>query len=143
MYPVTNPKITSVYGKERTLPDGVKDIHSGIDFISQANDRNLYAICDGVITDDKDDYNDKNRWNLKGKDTVGNRIVQKSVVAGKTYFISYYHMATNCVSVGDTITKGQIIGVYGDVGYSFGAHVHLIVWDTNWKRLDPSFLLEI
>jgi murein DD-endopeptidase MepM/ murein hydrolase activator NlpD len=143
MYPVSKPRITSAYGKERTLPNGVKDVHRGVDLVSDDNNTNLYAVCDGIVVDDKDNYNHANRWNLKGKDTVGNRFVQKSVINAKTYYISYYHTATNCVSVGDVLKKGQVVGVYGDVGYSFGAHVHVIAWDEHWNIVDPSFVFSL
>lgn len=149
MIPVKEPhRITSAYGSRISPITHVEEFHPGIDIVSDSTDKSIYAVADGVIVDDKDNYNDKNRWNLKGKDTVGNRFVQKSIIDGKTFYITYYHTATNVVSVGEIIKKGQVLGVYGDVGYSAGAHVHLQCWDYSGYNktgvpVDPSFLLTV
>jgi murein DD-endopeptidase MepM/ murein hydrolase activator NlpD len=149
MYPVKEPhRITSPYGNRNSPITGKQEFHPGIDIVSDSGEKTLFAIADGVIVDDKDDYNDANRWNIKGKDTVGNRFVYRSIINGKIIYITYYHTAKNNVSVGDKIKKGQIIGEYGDVGYSKGAHVHLQAWDKEGyehtgKTIDPSFLLEV
>lgn len=40
------------------------------------------------------------------------------------------------------VTKGMLLGEYGDVGYSFGAHVHIDVWTADWsKRINPRDVL--
>jgi murein DD-endopeptidase MepM/ murein hydrolase activator NlpD len=145
MYPVKAPyKITSPFGAKRTLPNGYQDVHSGIDIVNVGHkDKTLIAVCDGVVIDDKDDYNPALRWDLKAHNTVGNRFVVRSVITGKTVYWSLYHTATNTVKIGDRIAKGQVVGEYGDVGYSFGPHVHLQAWDSAWKIIDPGFLLTI
>lgn len=143
MYPVKIPfKITSAYGVPRTLPDGKKDIHSGIDIVNTRNDSTLLACCDCVCMDDLDDYNDKERW-TNVHSSVGNRDVFKTIINGDVFYFSYYHTAKNNCSVGQSFKRGDVVGLYGDVGYSFGAHVHLQAWDKNWKTIDPTFLLEI
>ena len=148
MIPVKEPhRITSPFGSRKSPITGKDEFHPGVDIVSDSGDKSLIALADGVVVDDKDDYNDANRWNLKGRDTVGNRFVVKSNIGGKDIWWSYYHTAKNTVKVGDTVKKGQILGEYGDVGYSAGAHVHLQAWDDDGynrtgKPIDPTFLLE-
>lgn len=147
MWPVKDPIITSNYGY-RTDPVSGKpgQFHPGIDIIDKNADNRLIAMLDGIVVDDKDNYNDSDRWNLSGRNTVGNRFVVKSELDGQVYYWSLYHTAKNMVSVGDKITKGQIVGVYGDVGYSKGAHVHVAVWteeeyNGSGKNINPLPLL--
>ena len=148
MIPVKKPyRITSPFGDRKSPITGKDEFHPGVDIVSDSSDKSLIALADGVVVDDKDNYNDANRWNLKGRDTVGNRFVVKSDIGGEDIWWSYYHTAKNTVKVGDTVKKGQILGEYGDVGYSAGAHVHLQAWDDDGynrtgKPIDPTFLLE-
>ena len=149
MLPVLEPhRITSPYGNRKSPITGNAEFHPGIDIVSDSGDRSIVACADGVVVDDYDSYNDANRWNLRGHDTVGNRFVVKSVIDGKVYYWVYYHTAVNTVSVGQEVKKGDILGVYGDVGYSAGAHVHLQCWDEDGynktgKTVDPGFLLTV
>lgn len=150
MYPVKNPtRITSGYGVRRDPITGKGgQFHPGIDIVSDSGDKTLIACADGVVIDSKHDYNDANRWNLRGKDTVGNRMVVKSEINGKVYYWTYYHTDVNDTYVGDTVVKGQVMGTYGDVGYSAGAHVHLQCWDYDGYNntgvpVDPEFLLTV
>jgi murein DD-endopeptidase MepM/ murein hydrolase activator NlpD len=39
-------------------------------------------------------------------------------------FSLYGHMSERAVEVGDTVTKGQVLGYVGSTGLSTGAHLH-------------------
>ena len=42
------------------------------------------------------------------------------------------------IKVGDTVTRGQIIGYVGSTGYSTGPHIHYEVWkDCRFCRINP------
>ncbi|HRR77978.1 MAG TPA: peptidoglycan DD-metalloendopeptidase family protein [Ruminococcus sp.] len=43
------------------------------------------------------------------------------------YSTMYAHLASVCVSVGDTVSQGQTIGYVGSTGWSTGAHLHFEV----------------
>jgi len=66
--------------------------------------------------------------------TYGNRIIVKTIIDGKEYHVYYAHLSQTeiqHVNVGDTITKGTVIGLVGNTGNSSGAHLHIEV------RKDP------
>ena len=53
---------------------------------------------------------------------------------GKTSL--YGHMSTRKVSVGQTVTSGDVIGLVGSTGVSTGAHLHFEVRE-NGTLVDP------
>ena len=130
--PVRNPKITSDYGVQRTLPDGKVNIHDGIDYVSETNNRSVYSITNGFVAYDFDDYNEMHRY--ESPNTGGNMVIITSVINNKTYHIRYLHLRKNFVVKGQLVPEGAVIGEYADVGYSFGAHLHLDVYTADWKK---------
>ena len=75
----------------------------------------IYAIADGgtVII---------SKWS----DTVGNYVVIEYHFGGMTYLVRYKHMLSRSVSVGDTVSMHQQIGVMGNTGStSNGTHLHM------------------
>lgn len=55
------------------------------------------------------------------------------------YHTRYAHLAygTIKVSVGQTVSKGQVLGYMDNTGTSYGGHLHFEVIDTGWNRIDP------
>jgi murein DD-endopeptidase MepM/ murein hydrolase activator NlpD len=142
IYPVYNPKITSPYGVERTLPNGKKDIHIGIDFIDTEGDTHVIAPEDGVCIYDFDYYDHRLRY-TDAKHSGGNYIILQHKIDDKIYFTRYMHLAVNYVSLNQPVTKGQKIGHYGDVGFGWGAHLHFELREhPSWKPIDPLPFLE-
>jgi len=136
IYPVRQPLITSDFGVERTLPDGRVNVHDGIDFITQTNDRTVFSLTQGFIAFDFDDYCHAKRY--EKPNTGGNMVIITSIINNRTYHIRYLHLVKNNVVKGQLIPSGIPIGVYGDVGYSFGAHVHIDVYDGLWRhKINP------
>lgn len=139
---VKKAKITSDYGVERILPDGSRDEHDGIDFISESNEKTVFSLTNGFVAYDFDDYCEIKRY--QKPNTGGNMVIITSVIKGKTYHIRYLHLVKNNVVKGQMVYEGMAIGEYGDVGYSFGAHVHIDVYDSNWsKKINPHDILMI
>jgi murein DD-endopeptidase MepM/ murein hydrolase activator NlpD len=132
--PVKGPfKITSPYGW-RTL-NGAKQFHDGIDWIG-AN-TNVYAIAPGICAFDMDTYSEALRWTDQ-KHSAGNMVIIQHTINGFIFYVRYLHLIKNIISQKERIEEGQKIGEYADVGYSFGAHLHLDAYDNKWNKIDPT-----
>lgn len=131
--PVKKPIVTSRYGW-RVL-NGKNQFHGGVDFISASGDQSVVAMEDGVVIMDYDSYQDSRRWTYP-PDSGGNMVILKTKIGGSYFFIRYLHLSRNSVSKNQKIKKGQKIGDYADVGYSFGAHLHIDAYDAKWKPID-------
>lgn len=139
IYPVLHPRISSPYGWR--ILQGRKQFHDGIDFVNKLNiDRRVLSILDGVVIFDFDDYDEAQRWTNKHH-SGGNMICVEYIINNIKYYARYLHLTANTVYKNQAIKEGQIVGAYGDVGYSFGAHLHFDLYDEKWKIIDPSFLL--
>ena len=120
--------ITSEYGA-RT--GGVGTFHEGID-IAPAAGTDILCTGAGTVA--------VNAWHVN----FGNMIIidHGTLSDGKQYKTLYAHrLNATGHTVGQTISKGQVIGQVGNSGASFGAHLHWethkmnpgggIVWNTN------------
>lgn len=109
-------RLTSPYG-ERTI-NGEKSNHKGIDLVG-INSYDVCSVTDGTVVKsamvtDKSDLT----WQW------GNYIC---IRGGDGRYIYYCHLASRNVAAGESVSAGQKIGVMGNTGYSFGAHLHFEV----------------
>lgn len=86
-------------------------IHEGIDFGGPALDAPFYSLTDGVVTSVQDG-SDRDQYNWIGVQT-----------GDMTVF--YVHHSTSYVTVGQTVQKGDRLGLQGDNGARGAYHVHL------------------
>lgn len=122
--------LTSRFGL-RTL-NGVQGYHKGVDLCG--TDKTLVAPCDGVIGSSTIIYDKSNTtWEW------GNYI-RIDRADGLQIFMC--HMASRNVSVGQTVKAGDIVGIEGSTGYSFGSHCHFEV-RKNGVSVDPTPYLGI
>lgn len=122
--------LTSHFGW-RTL-NGQKDYHKGVDL--SGTDKTLVAPCDGVIgssTIITDKSNLTWQW--------GNYI-RIDTADGLKIFMC--HMAVRKVKVGQKVKAGDVVGIEGNTGYSFGSHCHFEV-RKNGESVDPTPYLGI
>lgn len=109
-------KITSPYG-ERDFNG--KNFHSGYDIVGIGSNE-VTAVCNGKVVVSRiitDKSNLTWQW--------GNYICIKDSVTGNLHY--YCHLKERLVKRGETVKVGQIIGIMGNTGYSFGAHLHFEV----------------
>lgn len=122
--------LTSHFGW-RTL-NGQRDYHKGVDL--SGTDKTLVAPCDGVIgssTIITDKSNLTWQW--------GNYI-RIDTPDGLKIFMC--HMAARKVKVGQKVKAGDVVGIEGNTGYSFGSHCHFEV-RKNGESVDPTPYLGI
>ena len=118
--------ITGVYGSQRILNSKPRAPHYGID-IAAPTGTPVTAPADGIITLADDLYY-----------TGGTLIIDHGLMISSTLL----HLETLAVSLGDTVTRGMVIGTVGSTGRSTGPHLD---WRISWqqKRLDPELALAI
>jgi len=149
--PLQNPMITSGYGWRMLA--GQKNFHDGIDFanpLHNCKDRlkpigtEIYAVAAGNICYDYDKYDDRFRMDIAGhkQDSAGNMVIIKTAINGIMYYVRYLHLIENFVKENEFVSAGQLIGRYADVGFSYGAHLHLDIYSADWgQKLDPTPIL--
>lgn len=123
-WPTSKPfRISDEYGWRIHPIRHEPQFHGAID-ITGVKNRNLYAVQSGkVIVAAKSGYNGGAGKYVKIDHQNG-------------YKTTYMHMAKVYVSKGDTVTKGQVIGVMGTTGSSTGVHLHFAV-EKNGQVISP------
>lgn len=138
--PVNQPIVTSHYGY-RTL-NGQRQWHPGIDYVSGVGDSSVFAILPGKCVLDFDGYDDKLRW-TDIKHSAGNYIcIQHFLPEGGWIFVRYLHLTKNTVAQGERIEEGRKLGDYADVGFSYGAHLHIECFDSSWQPSNIGIYLQ-
>lgn len=96
---------------------GYWKLHDGTDFGASCGTP-IKAAASGTVSE---------RYYNAG---YGNRLMIDHGKINGTYVTTGYNHATRyIVSVGQRVTKGQVIGYVGTTGYSTGCHLHLMVWE--------------
>lgn len=98
--------------------------HAGQDWAG--GNGKILAANDGVVTDAENSCSVGNQGCGGG---YGNLVDIRSKVDGKDWVHRYGHLTSVSVKVGDTVKKGQQIGVEGDTGHSYGNHLHFEIRD--------------
>jgi len=109
--PTTSGCITSPFGWRADPISGEQEFHLGID-IGIAEGTPVHSAMDGTVY--------YAGW-LGG---YGFIVIVQSKVDYMFYVSKYAHLSQTSVSTGDTVTRGQQIGVSGSTGYSTGPHLH-------------------
>ncbi len=101
-------RVTSYYGKREKPNAKATSMHRGID-IGAPNGTDVLAADSGKII-------------VAGfGKSYGNYVV---IDHGNGYTSLYAHNSRLCVSVGDTVVRGQVIAKVGSTGNSTGPHIH-------------------
>ena len=126
-------KVTSWFGP-RILENGDKRFHKGIDYVGVTS-KNVLAVCDATVGNIQiitDKTNTTWEW--------GNYI---KLDDGYGYSLFYCHLDKRLVVKRQKVKKGQVIGVEGHTGYSFGSHCHFEVRNAQGVSIDPQEYFEI
>jgi murein DD-endopeptidase MepM/ murein hydrolase activator NlpD len=100
----------------------------------------ILAARDGVVVRVKKDGN-KGGWSKKYRPYGNNIIIQHPDGSRAGYWHLQYNGAL--VNVGDSVKKGQVIGLSGKTGYAALPHLHFLVWtfnrNGNWQQVPTRF----
>ncbi len=160
--PVPNPEIVSssksgkkggTFGCTRSswkkICSGVKGKkkHDGVDIKAPVN-TSTFAMYDGIVSNIRNTFN-PGEYRVN---SYGNYIILKVIINGITIFIKYGHLNKVYVKKGDKVKAGDIIGVNGNTGNANPPrrkgqkkvipHIHLQIFDANWKSINPKNYLK-
>lgn len=126
-------KVTSPYAV-RTL-DGSTAMHTGYDIVGVGSSE-VVAVEGGTVMRSRiitDKSNPTWQW--------GNYVC---ILTPYGQYHYYCHLASRAVTEGQKIKRGEKLGVMGNTGYSFGAHLHFEVREGDGKtHISPQNVLEI
>ena len=98
--------------------------HYGIDMVG-LSDKNIYSTVNGVVAE--------SRWENDDDHSQGYGQLIRIVDNDTGLSFIFGHLSERSLSQGDTVTKGQKIGVEGSTGNSTGSHLHYQVSE-NWNE---------
>lgn len=117
--PITNKfQITATYGQQgKYWANG----HKGIDFV--ANNKTVYATCDGVVR-------------FVGYDADGwGKYVTVGENNGNIHI--FCHLSSIKVEIGQRVNRSSIIGLMGSTGNSTGVHLHYQINNSKGTPINP------
>ena len=129
----------------RVLESGICEItqeykgvqHGGIDIVNKGYTlENIVAHTEGQVVEARN-----NCTGFEPNGSYGNYVKIKH---DNGYYTLYAHMAYGSVkvSVGQKVSKGQVLGYMGATGTAYGGHLHFEVRNENNIRINPTEYLE-
>ena len=118
--PLSSAYVTCAYGWRIHPIWGDRRFHSGVD-LAASQGTPIYAIAAGTVTTAT--YGDANGYYV-------------SISHGNGYGSVYCHMTNYVVSVGESVSQGQVIGYVGSTGWSTGPHLHFEI-HVNGSAVNP------
>ena len=118
--------VASGFGYRVSPCAGCSSFHQGTDF-DPGRGTPIAAIADGVVTE---------VGNPSG--SLGVYAIIRHSIDGVSFSSLYGHMELGSLrlSVGQTVTRGQLVGLVGDTGASTGSHLHFGIEDASGTLID-------
>lgn len=118
-------EITTTYGERRSYNGGpAVEYHGGLDIAAGAG-LPVAATNTGRVV-------------FAGPLKVRGNVV--IIDHGWGLYSGYYHLSEVKTSAGQSVERGQTIGLVGSTGLSTGPHLHWVIWLAG-REVDPAFLL--
>lgn len=121
-FPLKSILINSEFGMRRHPVTHKYCMHNGVDL--QAHYEPVYSMFSGKVV-------------MAAYDKRSGRYI--TIQTGR-YSLSYCHLSSSKVTMGQYVKAGEIIGVSGNTGMSTGPHLHLTT-KKDGKTIDPTILL--
>lgn len=121
-FPVASPHKSQNYGKATWTKQ--YSFHNGIDFADKVGTPILAAAEGKVLA-----------VGNNGKYAYGKWV---AIDHGNGLVTMYGHLSVQKVSKGESVKRGEVIGLMGNTGFSTGPHVHFTVFAKNSFSLVPS-----
>lgn len=117
-------RITSNYAWRINPVTRVREFHRGIDIAGLGYGKPIYSANNGTV------------YSAKYSSSYGNYVV---VNHNNGYYTLYAHMKSidSKIKVGQTVSRGQVLGYIGSTGMSTGPHLHFELWNGVWSRISP------
>ena len=105
---------------------GCSSDHQGVDF-DPGYGTPIEVVADGVVVESNSDGG------------LGQHIIVQHQIDGAMVQSVYGHMifGSNTVNVGDTVTRGEVIGDVGSTGASTGPHLHFEIRPDGGAAIEP------
>lgn len=121
-FPLKNIQINSEFGIRQHPVTHKYCMHNGVDL--QARYEPVFSMLPGKVV----------------KSAYDKRSGRYITIQTDTYTVSYCHLSSSKVTIGQYVKAGEIIGVSGNTGMSTGPHLHLTTKKDS-KAIDPIILL--
>lgn len=121
-FPLKSIQINSEFGMRRHPVTHKYCMHNGVDL--QARYEPVFSMLPGKVV----------------KVTHDKRSGRYITIQTGGYAVSYCHLSSSKVTIGQYVKAGEIIGVSGNTGMSTGPHLHLTT-KKDGKAIDPIILL--
>lgn len=115
-------RFTSGYGYRIHPIYGKGKMHYGVD-IANSTGTSIVSAADGVVS-----Y-------ASPLSSYGNLIMVTHSINGQVFTSLYAHLNSINVSVGQEVSKGQLIGGMGATGNVTGTHLHFEIHKGNWEGM--------
>ena len=124
-------RVSSPFG-HRPSPFGESDVewHGGIDLVG-IDSKEVVSVTGGRVL--------VSHWANTGRSAEWGNYVAILADGGRVLY--YCHLAERCVSAGEQVKAGQVIGREGATGRVTGAHLHFEVRDSSNCQLDAAAFL--
>lgn len=118
--------ITSRFGERLDPINGQPAFHSGVDIRNDSGAK-IVAPADGVVV-------------ANGYDNSHGNFIE--INHGNRFQTRYLHLQQDFVKQGDTVARGQVIGLVGNSGRSTGPHLHYEIRYRD-KLIDPVKFIQV
>ncbi len=122
----TGTEVSEVYGVKRIMNEKKTSVHRGMDYRGKTGTPVMSINSGAVVLTDDLFYG-------------GNTLI---VDHGMGLYSVYMHLSKFKASKGDSVSKGQVIGLIGSSGRATGPHLHMSV-KLNGVSVNPESLLKL